>query len=384
MTKNSRSSHRGWLLPRQAASRTSTERRRILHPSKWIVALLIGLLALVPAFLFGGATTAQGQIDGVGAQGDICPGVITDPGLPLGGNTRLTCDVECATVNAPCIWFAASGIKFSLNGFTMTGPANPPTLQDCVTTGNFVGADGIQAAGRSDIVIEGPGVVQKFRRHGVALVSASRAVVKKLVSHQNCFSGVFLGGTSDSLVEEAVSVKNSAASSFFTCGGVCITNSNGNRIRRSELAGNGSAAVGSETFAFCPVPVPNDFGVGLVGTSSGNIIEENGIGGNINGVFVCPNAGTNPLFGPNLIRKNVIAGNPPIQVSADNPQDPVSDPVGADVRDFSTTPGANRFEENLCLTADPNPSPCLRAAVEEPVNVPLVPRIPQFAGHQNN
>jgi hypothetical protein len=245
--------------------------------------------------------TAQGQ----DAPGEIC-GVIAEPGLTITDNSRLTCDVECATVNNPCIRFGRSGIKLSLNTFTMTGRANPPVLQDCVTTGNFIFADGIHATGVSDIVIEGPGVVQRFRRHGIGLPNVTRGVVKKLVSHQNCFSGVWLtAGTTETLVEEVVSVRNSAASSFFTCGGVCITNSHNNRIRRSEFAGNGSAALGTDTFAPCPVAVPNDFGVGLVGNSSGNIIEENGIGGNINGVFVCPGSTGN------LIRENVIAGNPP-------------------------------------------------------------------------
>jgi hypothetical protein len=233
-----------------------------------------------------------------------------------------------------------------------------------VTTSNFVPADGIHSA-HDDVQIEGPGLVQNMRRHGIALFGppgfVDKAQVKKLISHQNCFSGVWLNGVRDSLIDEVVSVKNSAASSFFPCGGTCITNSHNNLIRRSEFAGTGSVAPGLEDppFPGCPVPVvPNDFGVGLVGNSSGNIIEENGIGGNINGVFVCPNARGN------LIRKNVIAGNPPIQVSADNP---AVDPVGADIRDFSG--GANTFEENLCITSTP---------------ATLCPNIPPFAGHQNN
>jgi Right handed beta helix region len=349
--------------------------------SKWIVPLFVTVLALLPAFLFGGAT-ARGQA----APGDIC-GPVTATKF-IFENSRLVCDVECQTVATPCIQFGRDGIKLSLNGFTMTGPASPPDLQTCETTGTFQPADGIAAVGRADIVIEGPGVVQKFRRHGLALNGVTKTVVKELVSHQNCFSGVWLvGGSTHTLIEEIVSVKNSAASSFFTCGGICITGAHNNRIRRNELAGNGSAAPRTtETFGPCPVVGPNDFGVGLIGNSSGNIIEENGIGGNINGVFVCPAATGN------LIRKNVITGNPPIQVSADNPED---DPVGADVRDFGAAscsldttpesqcpPAANRFHENLCLTyIGPNPSVCLRPAVGA---TGMVPRVPQFSGHQNN
>jgi parallel beta-helix repeat protein len=352
-----------------------------MRHSKLVVFLLVTVLALLPAFLSGGGT-ARGQA----APGDICGPIAAT--VVITENSRLVCDVECQTVTTPCIQFGRSGIKLSLNGFTMTGPAAPPNLQTCETTGTFQPADGIQAAGLADIVIEGPGVVQRFRRHGIALPGVTRTVVKKLVSNQNCFSGIWLvGGSTHTLIEEVVSVKNSAASSFFPCGGVCIAGAHDNRVRRSEFAGNGSVAPRTtEPFAACPVVGPNDFGVGLIGNSSGNIIEENGIGGNTNGVFVCPAATGN------LIRKNVITGNPPIQVSADNPE---QDPVGADVRDFGaascsldTTPesecptAANRFHANLCLTyTGPNPSVCLRPALGA---TGMVPRVPQFSGHQNN
>jgi Right handed beta helix region len=359
--------------------------------SKVLLALGATLLALGASSLFGGATPARGQL----AQGDICGPIVET--LVIVRNSRLVCDVECLNVArvSPCIQFGRSNIKLSLNGFTLTGPVNPPNITDCAPLpgppGGFPPADGINVTnplpGSSppvrveDVVIEGPGVVQRMRRHGIALqgtlplgIPANKVVVKKLVSHQNCYSGVFMGGTNNSLLEEVVSVKNSAASRFLPCGGTCITNSNFNRIRRSEFAGNGSSVPGPLA-GLCDVPVPNDFGVGLVGTSSGNIIEENGLGGNINGVFICPNAQGN------LIQKNVIAGNPPIQVSASPGVDPAPDPVGADVRDFSPA-GANTFKENLCITyTGPTPSACLRPAVG---SAGLVPNLPQFAGHQNN
>jgi Right handed beta helix region len=242
-------------------------------------------------------------------------------------------------------------------------------------------------------VIEGPGLVQRFRRHGIALFGppgfVDKAVVKKLVSHQNCYSGVWLNGVRESLVEEVVAVKNSAASRQLPCGGVCITNSHNNRIRRSEFAGNGSTFPGA--VAGFPSAVPNDFGAGLVGNSSGNIIEENGIGGNINGIMVHPTGAGTPTA--NLIRKNVVAGNPPIQISANPGVSPSPDPVGSDIRDFGAAscsldttsecpPAANRFHENLCLTyTGPNPLVCLRPGVGV---AGMVPRLPQFAGHQNN
>jgi hypothetical protein len=379
-----------------------------MRHSKWAMTLLVTLLALVPAVLVG-SDTARGNA----APTEFCGVILTSQ--TIFENSKLVCDVVCPQADyLPCINFGKPGIKFSLNGFTMTGPANPPpALTDPATppeavgcaplpgapdlpgfpgSGNFPPADGIHSV-HDDVVIEGPGVVQRFRRHGVALFgppgTVDKAVVKKLVSHQNCYSGVWLNGVTESVVEEVVAVKNSAASRQLPCGGVCVTNSHNNRVRRSELAGNGSifpTTVGGVS------GVPNDFGVGLVGSSRGNIIEENGIGGNINGIMLHPTAAGSPTA--NLIRKNVVAGNPPIQVSASPGVSPSPDPVGSDIRDFGAAscsldttsesecpPAANRFRENLCLTyTGPNPNPLVNPCLRSAVGV----RLPQFAGHQNN
>jgi hypothetical protein len=278
--------------------------------------------------------------------GDVCIPV-TAVTIVLVKNTRLMCDTKCETTVSPCFQFGAPGIKLDLNSHRVWGPAEPPA--NCEATSSFLPGDGIASFGHSDVVIHGPGLVEKFRRHGVALTGLMKAEVKKITSHQNCFSGVWLSiNVRETLVEEVVSVRNASASSLFPCGGVCITNSHNNRIRRSEFAGNGSLAAGA------PGVGPNDFGVGLIGISSGNIIEENGIGGNINGILVAPTAVGN------LIRKNVIVGNPPVQLG--------SPPVGFDIRNLSP-PGANHFEENLCITSTGFP-PC--------------PNLPPWAGHQNN
>jgi parallel beta-helix repeat protein len=83
----------------------------------------------------------------------------------------------------------------------------------------------------------------------------------------------------------------------------------------------------------------NDFGVGLIGTSSRNLIESNTISGNTNGVLVQAGASGN------TIRQNIIAGNPPSQVSRDY------GPIGFDVKDESATNGGrNTFERNWCIT----------------------------------
>lgn len=115
----------------------------------------------------------------------------------------------------------------------------------------------------------------------------------------------------------------------------------------NTYSGNGSA-----TSKFSPTaPNSNNFGVGLVGTSKDNIIEKNKIGGNLNGVLIGP-----ATLGGNVIRRNIIAGNPPVQVSTT-----FGASIGADIQDLSKpVMGTNIFEDNRCLTYAglTAPAPC--------------------------
>lgn len=92
----------------------------------------------------------------------------------------------------------------------------------------------------------------------------------------------------------------------------------------------------------------NNFGLGLIGTSEGNLVEKNKIGGNINGLLI-----SSPR--PNVIRRNLIAGNPPTQVSKD-----FGKAIGADIQDATTAGTVSDFAENYCLTyaGNLNPAPC--------------------------
>ncbi|HYL83784.1 MAG TPA: hypothetical protein VE263_06095 [Candidatus Angelobacter sp.] len=111
----------------------------------------------------------------------------------------------------------------------------------------------------------------------------------------------------------------------------------------NTYSGNGSA---HSTF---PSGASNNFGVGLVGTSKDNVIERNKIGGNLNGVLIA-----STTQGGNVIRRNIIAGNPPVQVSTE-----FGASIGADIQDLSA-PGTNTFEDNRCLTyaGAAAPAPC--------------------------
>jgi hypothetical protein len=360
----------------------------LMRHSKWPFALLVVLLALVSALLVGGATQAGGVTT---TQGAICPAP-AEPGgvagvipttLTIMHDAWLACDVQCLqTDNRACIEFGRPNIKLSLNGFKMTGPANEPSRNNCSTAAEFaLEADGVHSK-FDEVQIVGPGVIQRMKRHGIGLVGTAsdplqKAQVKKVTSHMNCFSGIFLFFATETLVDEAVSVKNSANGQARPCGGICVTNSSRNIVRRSEVAGNGGGDPGAPT-----APFPNDFGIGLVGDSDFNLIEENGVGGNINGLALFPLAG-GLIPQNNLIKRNVFAGNPPTMVYEE-----VGPAGGSDVRDFVGAAGNNRFELNLCLTylgpsANPiAPDPCI-GIQHEPARR-FEPKVPQFAGHQNN
>jgi len=268
-------------------------------------------------------------------------------------DSRLVGDVICELTATPCIDFGASHIKLRLNGFTMTGPADPDNASspNSCPSAQPPNADGIRILDQTHAQILGPGMVQKFRRHGILIDGtpgiSTKAKVKLVTSHHNCFSGLLTLGMSDSVIEENVSVRNASNSGFSPCGGNCIVNSHNNRIRRNHFAGNGAIAPGPAH----GYVGSNDFGVGLIGNSSGNVIEENSIGGNMNGVLIQANAADN------VIRRNVIAGNPPSQVSRDS--GPL---VGFDVKDESPAAGSgsrNTFKQNWCVTySGPGPAVC--------------------------
>lgn len=282
------------------------------------------------------------------ATATVCGDGVIAATLVIEENTRLTCDVVCTNTTGPCIQFGRDNITLWLNGFTMTGPASPPT--GCAASPAFgpppspgpFPFDGISTAGFDNVKIRGPGMVQKFRRHGVFVFDSERSTVQEVTSHYNCFSGIFLGAAHDNDVVDNVSVRNGSASGAAPCGGNCVSNSNGNRIRWNHYHGNGSVATGA------PGGLPNDFGIGLVGSSRNNLVEDNDIGGNINGVLIVASAVGN------TIARNIIAGNPPVQVSVT-----AGTPVGVDIRDASPA-NSNTFVDNHCVTYEGTaaPAPC--------------------------
>ncbi|HEY6267536.1 MAG TPA: hypothetical protein VIX11_04510 [Candidatus Acidoferrum sp.] len=124
-------------------------------------------------------------------------------------DSELTGDVTCAVPLTspganPCISFGADHITLRLNGHTITGPVTPPTGCSLPTDSSF--GVGIAVLDRTDVKIEGPGIIQHFERWGILLGLTghpnSDVTVKKVTANHNCWSGMQTFSTSDSNFEE--------------------------------------------------------------------------------------------------------------------------------------------------------------------------------------
>ncbi len=272
-------------------------------------------------------------------------------------DSQLIGNVTCTMTTTPCIQFGAPNITLRLRGFTITGPANPDDTTTCQATSGLPAADGISngtnaATSQPGARMIGPGMVQKFRRHGILIVGAAgvstNVLVKDITSNFNCFSGLLTNGMTDSTIEGIVSVRNAANSGGAPCGGNCLVSSNNNHILNNLFGGNGSVCAAALCAAPPTVASNNDFGMGLIGSSSGNLIEHNSITGNANGVLIQATASGN------TVRENIAAGNPPSLISR------TYGPIGFDIKDEAAANGArNTFQRNWCITySGPGPSPC--------------------------
>jgi hypothetical protein len=132
-------------------------------------------------------------------------------------DTDLTGDVTCDVTGAPCFSFGAPGVQLRLNGFTITGKADPVTA--CAGAALTANEGGISTNSQSRVAVRGPGLVQRFRQHGVWVLGSQDARVENLTSSTNCGSGVFIAANAfGTLVEGITSVRNGSAAA--SCGGV--------------------------------------------------------------------------------------------------------------------------------------------------------------------
>jgi hypothetical protein len=149
---------------------------------------------------------------------DRVSGVITRT-FTIVEDTDLTGNVECQVAGGtPCFAFGASGVTLRLNGFIITGPANPATACGGVLS---AGENGISTAGLNNVSVHGPGLVQRFRTHGVAVIGSRDVRVDAITASTNCGSGVFVNAASfDTVIEGVTSVRNGSTNAGATCGGI--------------------------------------------------------------------------------------------------------------------------------------------------------------------
>ena len=166
--------------------------------------------SVLAALLAGGLIVSSGVASAEDISGTIVRTRV------LSENSRLVGDVTCTVTGGPCMTFGAANIVLSLNGFTITGLANPAT--GC--SGTSIGTDiGISTNGQSNVGIRGPGVVQRFQADGILFMGSVRGWVQGVTTTTNCMSGIRINPTSSDIsVESNVSVRNGHATN--PCGGI--------------------------------------------------------------------------------------------------------------------------------------------------------------------
>jgi hypothetical protein len=147
---------------------------------------------------------------------DSVSGVITRT-YTIVEDTDLTGDVTCDVTGAPCFSFAAPGVELRLNGFTITGKADPATA--CAGAALTANEGGVFTNNQRNVIVRGPGLVQRFRQHGVWVAGSQDARVENITASTNCGSGVFIAANAfGTLVEGITAVRNGSAAA--PCGGV--------------------------------------------------------------------------------------------------------------------------------------------------------------------
>ena len=149
-----------------------------------------------------------------GTQAADIGGVISAT-LAVNENSRLIDDVTCLVSNAPCLDIVASNVTLELNGFTITGLADPQT--GCAGNGATGPEQGIRILNQSGVAIHGPGIVQRFRVHGIIINASTGGSITGVTTSTNCSSGILLGGDSN-VIENNISIANGNLGA--PCGGI--------------------------------------------------------------------------------------------------------------------------------------------------------------------
>lgn len=170
-----------------------------IHPQKTPATVVFGLLGLLVTHT-ASAADIRGTISST---------------LTITEDSQLVGHVTCTVTGAACISFGASGIALKLNGFSITGQAHP--VVGCSQT--IFNEVGILLNGVRGAVIQGPGIVQRFRGAGIYLLGqSSRVRVALATVSTNCASGILVGHSPDNEFEGNIAVRN--GSPTLPCGGI--------------------------------------------------------------------------------------------------------------------------------------------------------------------
>ncbi|HYL35349.1 MAG TPA: hypothetical protein VEV17_05510 [Bryobacteraceae bacterium] len=135
--------------------------------------------------------------------------------LTITEDSQLVDDVTCTVTGAPCIAVGAPNVTLELNGFTITGQADPQIGCNGAGTGAEIGIDVNTQTG---VAIRGPGLVKQFRGHGIRLLNSTSGTIVGVTTSTICFSGIFVTGGSDHRIDRNVSVR--AGNATASCGGI--------------------------------------------------------------------------------------------------------------------------------------------------------------------
>ena len=175
-----------------------------MQTRSWVVILLLVAVA-------GAGATMQGRPDTVS-------GTLTRT-YTIVADTDLTGDVTCAVADAtPCFSFSVPGVELRLNGYSITGRGDATTgCGGTPTTGEV----GVTTNGQSRAVVRGPGLIQRFRGHGVQVTGSREARVEGLTVSTNCGSGIFvLANSFSALIEGNTTLRNGSTVAGAACGGI--------------------------------------------------------------------------------------------------------------------------------------------------------------------
>ena len=135
--------------------------------------------------------------------------------LTITEDSQLVDDVTCTVTGVPCIAIGAPNVTLELNGFTITGLADPQT--PCGAGAN-PDETGIEVNTQTGATIHGPGLVRQFKAAGIHLVTTTAARVLGVITSSNCQSGILVNAGSGNELYDNVSVRNGVPGGG--CGGI--------------------------------------------------------------------------------------------------------------------------------------------------------------------